>query len=194
MTSTIAAIFLCFLASIQTAKATEFPYDQSQVQPFGLINPKAEAAVADYSDLIGEWNCQIQIRKDNKWSPKEAMLWRFKYIMNGLAVQDETLKQGGVHTGSIRQYDLESKQWQVHYYSLVKNKSTNDGSLPVWVGGKQNNKLVFKRQQPATDGTVGFYRLTFFDIEMTGFKWEGAWVNEDASVVYPTRRIACKTK
>ena len=58
--------------------------------------------------------------------------------MNGTAVQDETLKEDGVHSGSIRQYDKDSLRWNVHYYTTRATVAT----LPVWNGNKKDGKIV----------------------------------------------------
>ena len=78
--------------------------------------------------------------------------------MNGMAVQDETLKEDGKHSGSIRQYNADSVKWYVHYYSSSSATST----LSSWEGNKmENGNIVLYRDQPAPNGTPGFYRLTF---------------------------------
>lgn len=166
-----------------------FSYDVSEKHPYGYFNPDAPKEVQQFSALIGEWQCisHRRLDKDN-WAEPEAMLWRFKYIMNGMAVQDETLKQDGVHSGSIRQFDEVSKQWQVHYYSM----GATTGQLPLWQGGKSGDDLVFMRQQAAPNGMEGFYRLTFSEMTGESYHWQGDWVSTDRSVVYPTWRISCK--
>lgn len=107
--------------------------------------------------------------------------------MNGTAVQDETLKEDGIHSGSIRQFDKDSLQWNVHYYS------TNlSAPLSVWKGDKkENGTIVLYQPQKAPNGADGFSRLTFYDISKDGFKWKGEWVDKTEKVVFPFWKIDC---
>ena len=74
--------------------------------PFGRYNPEAPEQVKDFQALIGECKCKsVNRKKDQSWNEPEDMIWRWKYIMNGKGVQDETLKADGGHSGSIRQFD-----------------------------------------------------------------------------------------
>ena len=124
------------------------------------------------------------------------MIWEWKYIMNGKAVQDETLKADGSHSGSIRQFDIKSNKWMVHYYS---SKGTPD-TLPAWKGSKNvDGEIIHYREMKAPNGTNGYYRLTFYDITKNSYKWVGEWVGEwvdkTEKIVYPTWKIECtKTK
>ncbi|ULC60281.1 hypothetical protein MBM09_04650 [Flaviramulus sp. BrNp1-15] len=47
------------------------------------------------------------------------------------------------------------------------------------------------KEQTAPNGTEGFYRLTFYDISKSGYKWVGEWVDKSESVVFPTWKINC---
>ncbi len=117
------------------------------------------------------------------------MIWRWKYIMNGMAVQDETLKKDGKHSGSIRQFDKDNLQWNVHYYS----SSTTPKPLSVWIGNKTSKgKIVLYKKQKAPTGADGFFRLTFYDISEKGYKWIGEWTDLQEKIVYPTWKISCK--
>ena len=119
------------------------------------------------------------------------MAWRFKYIMNGMAVQDETLKVDGKHSGSIRQYSADSARWYVHYYS----SGVVVPSLGTWEGNMQKDgKIVLYRDQTAPNGMEGYYRLTFYDIAKDGFKWIGEWVDKTEKITFPTWKIDCKKR
>jgi hypothetical protein len=177
------SLFLCFECCFG-----QYEYEASKDFPFGRLNPEAPEAVGDYKDLIGRCNCSSVARgQDGTWADPIKMSWEFKYIMNGTAVQDQTLKADGVHSGSIRQYDSKAKKWLVHYYSA----SGAPNPLPTWEGGMKGPDIVLFREQKAPNGMDGFYRITFSDIHQSGFKWNGAWVSPDESVVYPLWKIDC---
>ncbi|UJH66627.1 DUF4440 domain-containing protein [Allomuricauda sp. SCSIO 65647] len=178
--------FLFLLPLFLTA---QYEYEPSAEHPYGLPNPKAPKELLDFAPLIGECNCKSQMRnQDGTWAETTSMLWRFKYIMNGHAVQDETLKPDGGYSGSIRQFIPDSTRWYVHYYS---NKGLST-VLPAWEGTKQENgDILLYREQKAPNGMDGYYRITFSEIDDNGFKWAGEWVNIDETIVYPTWKIDC---
>lgn len=169
---------------------SQYEYAPNKEFPFGRPNPIAPEQITDFSALIGSCNCTSTTRnQDNTWTEPENMIWTWKYIMNGMAVQDETLKSDGSHSGSIRQFIADSSRWFVHYYSS-KLPATK---LPTWEGNKkENGTIVLYRNQAAPNGTDGYFRLTFYDISKSGYKWVGAWVDKTETVVFPTWKIDCK--
>ncbi len=181
------SIILVLVSSI-TIKA-QYEYEPSEGNPFGRIHPNAPKQLADFAPLIGESKCSSVSRApDQTWNPEVNMIWRFKYIMNGIAVQDETLKSDGVHSGSIRQFNADSTKWYVHYYS----SGGAPAALPTWEGGKtEDDKILLYRDQKAPNGLEGFYRITFYDISESSFNWIGEWVNSDETIIFPTWKISC---
>ncbi|WP_165395237.1 YybH family protein [Flagellimonas allohymeniacidonis] len=183
----IANLLSCLLLPLLLS--AQFEYEPSPEHPFGLPNPKAPEALLDFAPMIGECECQSQTRNaDQTWAEPVDMVWRFKYIMNGMGIQDETLKKDGTYSGSIRQFIPDSTRWFVHYYSYPRSSP----SLPTWEGNKgKDGNIVLYREQRAPNGMDGFYRLTFYEIDEQGFKWLGEWVNTDESIVFPTWKIDC---
>ncbi|MBK8503541.1 MAG: hypothetical protein IPL46_15815 [Saprospiraceae bacterium] len=58
--------------------------------------------------MIGVCDCQSSAHdSDGSWANTPNITWSFKYIMDGKAVQDETLNPDASHTGKIRQYNQE---------------------------------------------------------------------------------------
>lgn len=194
-----AFICLCALVIPLTAMSEpandqriNYQFEPSARAPYGEINSKAPDQLKDFVPMIGESNCQSMSRNsDGSWDEAQNMLWRFKYIMNGMAIQDETLKADGKHSGSIRQFILDENAWFVHYYST--GKPTKE--LPAWKGNKnKDGDIVLLRDQKSGSGLDGKSRLTFYNIKETGFDWVGEWVSDDQKVVYPFWKITCKKK
>lgn len=179
----------CLLFTFFVSNA-QYEYDISETQPFGIANPEAPQQIKDYDALIGLCNCKSSSRnQDGTWADPIDMTWRWKYIMNGMAVQDETLKADGRHSGSIRQFIADSSKWYVHYYA----SSGQTAKLSTWEGSKnETGNIVLYKDQPAPNGTAGFFRLTFYDISKAGYKWVGEWVDKAETIVYPTWKIDCK--
>lgn len=180
--------YLLLLSSLLSFSQTD--YSASDINPYGLPNPEAPKQIKDFEGLIGKCNCKsISKKQDQTWAEPVEMTWEWKYIMNGMAVQDETIKADGKHSGSIRQFIADSSKWYVHYYSSGAPSTT----LPTWEGGKKDNgNIVLYRDQKAPNGMDGWYRLTFYDIDEKGYKWIGEWVDKSEKVAFPTWKIECK--
>ena len=165
-------------------------YSVSNTNPYGLPNPEAPKQITDFQGLIGKCNCKSTTRnQDQTWAESVDMTWEWKYIMNGMAVQDETIKADGKHSGSIRQFIADSSKWYVHYYSSGAPTTT----LPTWEGSKKDDgRIVLYRNQKAPNGMDGFYRLTFYDINQDGYKWIGEWVDKTEQFVFPSWKIECQ--
>lgn len=179
-----------FLAlCIPLLSISQYQYEVSSENPYGLPNPKAPKELLDYAPLIGECNCKSESRNpDQTWAEPVDMKWRFKYIMNGMAVQDETVKADGRHSGSIRQFIADSTKWYVHYYSAAAPSLT----LSTWKGVKHDDgKMILYKDQKAPNGREGYSRLTFYDINDKGYKWIGEWVDKTETVSFPFWKIDC---
>ncbi len=162
------SILLCllFYCIASSSVIGQYDYEPSTENPFGLPNPEAPGEIKDYQPMIGICDCiSIRKNKDGNWDEPENMTWEFKYIMNGMGVQDQTLKEGGGHSGSIRQYMADSSQWYVHYYTSVSPTSV----LSTWTGGKKGDDIVLYRSQKAPNGMDGNYKITFKNISNKGF-------------------------
>lgn len=182
--------FLTVFAFCLTSFAySQYQYEPTAENPYGLPNPEAPQELLDFAPLIGECNCKSVARNaDQTWGDPIDMVWRWKYIMNGMGVQDETLKADGKHSGSIRQFIADSTKWYVHYYSSAAPTTT----LSTWEGNKNEaGNIILYKEQKAPNGIAGYFRLTFSDIGSSGFKWVGEWVSKDETIVYPTWKIDC---
>ncbi len=168
----------------------QYDYEPSDLFPFGKLNPEAPEQIKDFEPMIGKCKCKSTSRnKDGSWTSPIDMVWRFKYIMNGMAIQDETLKSDGKHSGSIRQFNADSSKWYVHYYT----SAAPTAKLSSWEGTKtKNGNIVLYKDQTAPNGMVGYYRLTFYDISKSGYKWIGEWVDKTEKIVFPTWKISCQ--
>ena len=185
---TIFTFFIILFIPILLIAQETMDYTVSAKNPFGKLNPEAPKETGDYAPLIGTCDCISILRnQDGSWKEPEKMTWTFKYIMNGFAVQDETLKADGSHTGSIRQFIADSSKWYVHFYSN-KLPSTK---LPAWEGGMRGDSMVLYKTQKAPNGMDGSYRITFKDMSNKGFKWIGEWVDTTETIIYPTWKINC---
>ena len=184
-------LFALALILIPNFLASQYLYQITEEHPYGQPNPAAPEAIKDFAPLMGKCACKSTSRlPDGTWAEPVDMIWSFEYIMNGFGVQDETFKADGKHSGSIRQYDAEKETWMVHYYS----SNSTAAPLPHWTGGASGEELIFSRDRKAPNGAEGTFRLRFYDITESGYRWVGAWVSKDGSITYPTWKIDCIRK
>lgn len=164
-------------------------YEPSSENPYGKLNPAAAPGVADFDPLIGLCRCKsVSRNNDGTWADTLMMEWRFKYIMNGTAVQDEVWRENGLMAGSLRQYNPDSARWFVTYYTSTGTPSP----LPIWEGTKtEEGEIVLYRPQQAPNGMDGSSRLTFFNITENGFHWKGEWVATNGAAIFPFWQIFC---
>lgn len=183
---------LTFLTLLSSNVMSQYDYEPNEKQLFGKLNPAAPPQTANFEPLMGISTCKSQSRAaDGSWNKEINMLWKWKYVMNGMAVQDETLKEDGFHSGSIRQFNADSAKWYVHYYA----SATPLPSLPTWEGAKvTDKKIVLYKEQKAPNGVDGYFRLTFSEISVKSFNWIGEWVNTDETFAFPTWKITCIKK
>jgi len=162
-------------------------YEPSAKNPWGLPNPSIPE-ITQYAEMIGTCDCKSVARNpDQSWADTTDMVWKFKYIMNGTAVQDEVWRNGGRYAGSIRQFHPDSSQWIVTYFS---NPGTS-WSPGVWHGKRKENEIILYKDQKAPNGLEGFYKISFYDMKSDGFNWKGEWVNKTETFSYPTWMIFC---
>ena len=185
MKSTLQLAFFLITFSIYS----QYNYNISKEHPFGVYNPNAPKQLQDYKELIGLSKCISTSRNpDQSWAKPVKMTWEWKYIMNGMAVQDLTLKEDARHSGSIRQFDKDSLQWNVHYYSSIATPS----KLQTWYGNRKDDRIILLKKQNAPNGAKGFSRLTFYQISEKGYKWIGEWVDEKQTIIFPFWKINCE--
>ena len=166
--------------------------DPSPGMPGGRAHPDAPKQVKDFENMIGTCDCEsVRRNPDQTWGDTTSLEWRFKYILNGMAVQDETWNEKGSYATSIRQFKPDSGYWVVSYYASGWVAT----QPPVWLGGKEGDNIVLRRPQQAPgSGIPGFSELSFYDITESGFRWKSEWLDSAGTIVYPTWMINCSKR
>ena len=173
----------------QEMTSQDLSYAVSKKHPYGQPNPDAPPEIADFAPMIGTCQCKsLQRNPDQTWQDTMQMTWTWKYILNGMAIQDETSHSSGLHATSIRQFHPDSNQWVVSYASSP-GVTTSPG---VWLGARVGEDIVLSLPQKAPNGMDGFSTLRFYDISAEGFNWRGDWIKDDKAFTYPFWQIWCK--
>jgi hypothetical protein len=165
-------------------------YEASEAFPFGQRNPAAPDQIDDFAPMIGICDCKsLRRNSDGSWQDTIDLVWKFKYVLNGTAIQDQTWAEG-IYATSIRQIQPDSALWVVGYNSYP----TVNFSPKPWIGKKEGDDIVLKLNQAAPNGMEGVSRLTFSAIRSEGFHWTGEWVSEANNIVFPFWYIWCEKR
>jgi hypothetical protein len=188
--------FVCLIILIFShftiLNAQEFSgeYEASETYPYGHRNPSVSDQIDDFAPMIGICDCKsLRRNPDQTWQDTLDLIWKFKYVLNGTAIQDQTWAEG-IYATSIRQIHPDSAVWVVRYNSYP---TINLSSKP-WIGKKEGENIVLLQEQKAPNGFNGFSRLTFSDISEEGFNWTGEWVSDAKGIVFPFWYIWCKKR
>jgi len=188
----IAMLFIGTFCSTAQDMRSQHENDPSPANPYGRAHPDAPEQVRDFEKMMGVCDCKsVRRNPDQSWGDTLELEWRFKYILNGWGVQDETWIGNGTYATSIRQFQPDSGYWVVSYHS-----SGSVATQPrVWLGGNEGKNIVLRQPQTAPGrGIPGISQLTFYGITEEGFRWKGEWIDSAGTIVYPFWMIDCRKR
>ncbi|MCK8481231.1 hypothetical protein [Psychroserpens algicola] len=142
---------------------------------FGKPNENAPKEIKDFQQLIGLCDCKSVQYKSGVAGDTLALKWRWKYILNGNAVQDDGWFDGQHNQKSftsIRILNPKTKQWQVPFFVPYMTSEPQ-----IWKGGKNGENIVLRKPEPKQNGEDFESVLTFSNISNKGFNWTGKKVN-----------------
>ena len=156
--------------------------EPSPAHPHGKLNPKAPPETAQFSFMIGEFDCKDKIQgADGKWTESDVV-WNSTYFLNGSGIQDRFWSKQVVATGT-RIFNKAKGKWIVNYFQT--NPTYFAG---VWEGKKEGSKMIMRAPRGENES-----RLTFHNITKDGFDWIGETALKDGSAK-PFWIISCKRR
>ncbi|MCB0373241.1 MAG: hypothetical protein KDD31_09555 [Muricauda sp.] len=191
----ITCMFIGFFMQGQTIEYSQklTAFEASPGFPYGIPNPKAPEQIRDFDDLIGTCDCKSLQYRPGVANDTLPLLWKWKYILNGNAVQDEgwfgnddTFQSSFT---SIRILDPATKKWTVPFFIPQLR-----GDPQIWKGGRENDVIVLRKEQKSNSGDDIQSILTFSNISDDGFNWEGKIVNHTKNTSRVFWRIWCKKR
>ncbi len=135
---------------------------------YGALNPAAPPETAQYSFLIGKWNCQTRSMRPDQSFVEGTATWTGRYVLDGWAIEDlwiSALPQGGEFQGkNIRSFNRETGKWDNRWLpqgtlQWKYFESEMVGETMVMIGKGEDARGEFVD------------RNTFFDITPTSWKW-----------------------
>ena len=185
-----------YTAYLQAQGTTTFPEtwflnEVSNDNPYGKLNSGSIAPPADFDKLIGDCDCKsVRALPNGKWSDSVSLKWKWKYIMNGNAVQDEGWygdEKNPSYFTSVRVFNNTKKEWYVSYFT-PNMLLTPD----IWTGKKEGDQIILKGEIKTPNGKL-LSMLIFSEISPNGFNWEGKILSDKNDTVGKSFwKISCK--
>ena len=137
---------------------------------FGQLNPQAPPETAQYSFLIGEWDCTTKfMRPDGSGYNEGRAKWTGYYILDGWAVQDHWISylsngQEG-HGTNVRSFNPQTKKWD--------NRWLGAGNLQwkYFSSEQQGDTMVMTGGEGRDPRGEFIDRNTFYDITPNHWRW-----------------------
>lgn len=140
----------------------------------GRLNPAAPPETEQFGRLVGIWDVTMEVlQQDGTWSkPEDAIRaeWRFRYILDGWAVQDDWIspppdlpvKEGIRQLGTnMRIYDPQEDAWEVAWISNTQQ------TVSTLTAKAKRKRIVMNGLHPSGKPQ----RITFYDITDKSFDW-----------------------
>jgi len=156
---------------------------------FGQLNPDAPIETQLLGQFAGLWAARQSIRQqDGSWSDqKKSSLWRWYYILDGHAVQDDwitmdSLNQQQVVGTNIRIYNADENRWYMSWIDKTNRKlatftAINDGDKVIMDGTNAKGRRV---------------RNTFYNIKPNEFDWKQEWTFDEGNSWVEVTKIHCE--
>ena len=154
----------------------------------GKLNPEAPSETKLMGQLAGVWDAeQTIVAKDGSWNGKKTKaIWRWYYILDGQAVQDDWIsidslnRQKAVGT-NIRIYNPDEKLWYMAWIDKTHRRlatftATNDGGNVIMDGINSTGRHI---------------RNTFYQITANTFDWKQEWTFDEGKSWVEVARIHC---
>ncbi len=156
----------------------------------GRLNPSAPPETEMLGQLAGIWLVEQTVRnRDGSWSDKKTYAeWRWYYILDGHAVQDDWIAPPPDDTSSkaprffgtnIRIYTPEEKQWMMAWIDtsgrrLATYTAVNEGGKVIMTGHEASGRMA---------------RNTFYNITKDSFDWMKEWTTDEGKTWFAVSRI-----
>ena len=159
----------------------------------GTLNPDAPPETAQFGQLAGVWSASQQSRHpDGSWSdPIEGSEWRFYYILDGHAIQDDWISLSPEGSDlppflgtNIRIYNPNSKQWEIAWFD------TGRRTMAHYTAKAAGDSIIMT----GTESSGRKARNTFHSITDDTFYWRKEWTFDEGQSWTEVARIVCRRK
>jgi hypothetical protein len=150
-------------------------------QEYGKANPSAPPELSRFAFLIGKWQCDVKLkREDGTWEGLKAT-WEGRYILDGYVIADEyrmttTAGELLVLGTNFRSYDAKNKTWNMKWLNALAGSWVDLG--PKELGGVKGDEkaITYVMKEPVATHTLT--RATYTNISADHFTWRGDRSND----------------
>ncbi len=164
------------------------PMDEAPGVDSGTLNPDAPPETASLGRLVGVWDVEQETRnRDGSWSEASRAEWRWYYILDGHAIQDDWIKPPSTEPDAtrrsfgtnIRIYNPEEERWEMSWIDSNNRKTATytaiiEGDTVIMSGRNASGREI---------------RNTFFNISENSFEWVQQWTFDEGESWVPVSRI-----
>ena len=159
----------------------------------GELNPDAPPETAILGQLAGIWDVEQEVRnQDGSWRATGTAEWRWYFILDGHAIQDDWIKPAAAESGdakpsfgtNLRIYNADTASWEMAWID------SNNRNLASFTAVNVDDTVVMTGQNP----TGRQVRNTFFDMEAETFEWVQEWTFDEGSTWVPVARIHARRR
>lgn len=135
--------------------------------------------LTDFAFIIGQWECVVNIKKEDGEIEQNIAIWTGRYILDGNAIEDEyreTNKNGElIRLGiNIRSYDNENG-WTMKWLDGLNSTWLDLG--PKELGGVNISDSMITFKHYAVINMI--VKISFYDIKDNSFSWKADVSNDN---------------
>ena len=188
-------IYILLPIFLLTACVQRSQNDPEKAVASGKWNPEAPPETEYLGQLIGVWDATQSVRnRDGTWAENKSKAeWKWYYILNGHAIQDDWISPPLNDTSSnsprsfgtnIRIYNSKEKQWEMAWIDSQRRK------LATFKAVYEDGKIIMNGRN-AGGQTV---RNTFYNIANDSFDWKQEWTMDKGKTWFDVSRIHCERR
>lgn len=136
---------------------------------FGSLNPDAPPETAQFSFIVGHWDCKIRFMGPDQSFSEGQATWTGYYVLDGWAIKDDwvSIQPDGSrsHGFNIRSFNTETGQWD--------NRWLPQGTLQwAYYESEQMGETMVMTGGEGIDARGAFVdRITFYNISEDSWSW-----------------------
>lgn len=189
MKSIIPLLLLLLLATAACNKVQQG--DATASKKINTLNPEAPGETESLGQLTGSWDAEQSIIDSTGSfdSRKSRAIWKFYYILDGHAIQDDWISIDSLdnkHAAgtNIRIYNTRDSLWHMAWIDKTHRR------LATFTATNEDGTVVMD----GTNADGRHIRNTFYNISAQAFDWKQEWTFDEGQTWMVVAKIHCTRK